>query len=112
MIRWCLAGKPDFRSNGGLALPQVGGPSNEPNKTLNRGSVISAASTGIAALLLIGGGTVHRQFYVPKDLDDDTQPKVDAHSNTADYFRNVDLIIIDVSTFQKCYIFLFRKLAC
>lgn len=48
IIRWILAGKP---------LPEAESLVQGPLK-LDRGSVISAASTGIAALLLIGGATV------------------------------------------------------
>ena len=67
--------------------------------SLKSGSVIAAASTGIAALLLIGGATVHRQFYVPNDVDDDTPPKINFESAGAQKLRDVELIIIDVCLF-------------
>ena len=63
---------------------------------LSYGSVISSASTGIAALLLIGGGTVHRQFSVPNDVEETTSPNVPFQSKKADQLRSTDLIIIDV----------------
>jgi hypothetical protein len=59
-------------------------------------SVISAASTGIAALLLIGGATAHRQFYIPNDVKWNTPPNLDYQSAGAQRFRDADVIIIDV----------------
>ena len=63
---------------------------------LIKGKVSASASTGIAALLLIGGGTVHRTFNVPNDVDEKTQPRINAESKRAEQIRNTDLIIIDV----------------
>ena len=86
LIRWCLAGKPDVTVlNGTQGIDHF-----------SSGSVISAASTGIAALLLIGGGTVHRQFSVPNDVDDLTPPRLSFESAGAKRLRDVDLLIIDV----------------
>ena len=81
---------------------------------LIKGKVSASASTGIAALLLIGGGTVHRNFNVPNDVDEKTQPRINAESKRAEQIRNTDLIIIDViycfARFQENYlIILFRK---
>jgi hypothetical protein len=58
--------------------------------------VIAAASTGIAALLLIGGATAHRQFYIPNDVNYRTPPNVNYESAGAQKFRDADVIIIDV----------------
>lgn len=59
--------------------------------------MITAASTGIASLLLIGGATAHSQFYVPNDVDDKTTPRISYESVGAQRFRNAELIIIDVN---------------
>ena len=81
-----------IKSSGGTDVRETA--SQQP--LLNKGKVAAAASTGIAALLLIGGGTVHRQFNVPNDVDDKTQPRMNAESKRAEQLRNADLIIIDV----------------
>lgn len=64
--------------------------------SLERGSVIASASTGIAALLLIGGATAHRQFFIPNDVDDKTPPSINVESTKAEQLRGANLIIIDV----------------
>jgi hypothetical protein len=66
--------------------------------------VIASASTGIAALLLIGGGTVHRNFHVPNDINAKSAPNVAWESKDAIRLRSAELIIIDVMVF--CF---FRK---
>ena len=81
-----------IKSSGGTDVRETA--SQQP--LLNKSKVAAAASTGIAALLLIGGGTVHRQFNVPNDVDEKTQPRMNAESKRAEQLRNADLIIIDV----------------
>jgi hypothetical protein len=88
LIRWCLAGKPSEENEEEQGHQELA--------VLKRGSVISSATTGVAALLLIGGGTVHRQFFVPNDVDEDTAPRISYESSSADRLRAVELIIIDV----------------
>ena len=68
----------------------------DDGNVFKRGSVVSAASTGIASLLLIGGSTVHRQFYVPNDLEDHTAPRLSHQSAMATKLQDTELIIIDV----------------
>ena len=58
---------------------------------------MACATTGIAALLLIGGGTVHRQFRIANEIDKNTPPRIKAESVDAERLRNAELIIIDVS---------------
>lgn len=67
--------------------------------SLKRSSVIASASTGIAALLLVGGATVHRQFFVPNDVTDDTKPNIGCETKKAAFLRELDLIIIEVFLF-------------
>jgi hypothetical protein len=88
-----LAGKPLIGRSQGQQGRQDG---QQAQPQLNKGSVLSAASTGIAALLLIGGGTVHRQFSVPNDVDDETAPRMGFQSAGARRLRAVELIVIDV----------------
>jgi hypothetical protein len=95
LIRWCLAGKPENVENDCHEWPQ--------SSTLNRGSVITAASTGIAGILLIGGGTVHSKFHVPNTVDTTTTPQVSWESAEAIRFRNAELIIIDVVLYTQIF---------
>ena len=96
LIRWCLAGKPLITADAEFPA----------SSSLCKGKVVSAASTGIAALLLLGGGTVHRQFNVPNDVDYKTAPRMNAESLMAERIRNSDLIIIDVCIKTYCFLFL------
>jgi hypothetical protein len=97
LIRWCLAGKPDDMQNDLChEWPQ--------NSALQRGCVITAASTGIAGILLIGGGTVHSKFHVPNTVDSTTTPQVAYESAEANHLRAAELIIIDVLLYNYiCY---------
>lgn len=118
LIRWCLSGKPmdvlplaasDRDDDSPLgASERDESRSHDDDKDLCRGSVIAAASTGIAGLLLIGGGTAHRHFCIPNDVDDKTPPKIAPHTTRAQQIRKADLIIIDVS-FCRIYNIFLRK---
>jgi hypothetical protein len=64
--------------------------------------ILPTASTGIASILLPGGATAHSTFWIPPDVDHDTQPRLDAHGPMAARLRRTDLIIIDeVSMFDR-----------
>uniref|UniRef100_A0A1I8AIP3 ATP-dependent DNA helicase n=1 Tax=Steinernema glaseri TaxID=37863 RepID=A0A1I8AIP3_9BILA len=56
---------------------------------------VTAASTGIAALLLEGGRTAHSTFRIANDVTDSDQSRVDWNSKLADMLRRSSLIIID-----------------
>ena len=98
VIRWCMAGKPFVGDlieglEDCYPTPEEEG---EDRMKLNRSYAMACASTGIAALLLIGGGTAHRLLRLPLNLKSDTESRVKTHSVDADRLRAADIIIIDV----------------
>lgn len=62
-----------------------------------RGSVCAAASTGIASLLLLGGATAHRQFFVPNDVTMKTPVTISAQGAKAEQLDRLQVIVIDVN---------------
>ncbi|XP_045468086.1 uncharacterized protein LOC123676313 [Harmonia axyridis] len=56
---------------------------------------IAVAFTGIAALLLKNGRTVHSTFRLPLDFNADTRSSITVQSEEAGYLRNLQLIIWD-----------------
>ena len=103
LIRWLLAGKPSFAGNPDLQTKQ----SNVLFQTLQRSSVIATASTGIAAMLLIGGGTTHRLLRIPNEIVLDGRTNVNANSVDAERIRAAEVIIIDVC-FLDYYLFFLK----
>lgn len=57
--------------------------------------VIACASTGIAALLLMGGTTAHRAFRIPEDVNREMPPRYAWERDDATRVRNADVLIID-----------------
>jgi PIF1-like helicase/Helitron helicase-like domain at N-terminus len=58
-------------------------------------TVISVASSGIAATLLTGGRTAHSKFRIPIDIHDNSTCAIGVRSELAAELRNTDLIIWD-----------------
>ena len=58
-------------------------------------SVIACASTGIAALLLMGGSTAHRAFRIPEDVNRDMPPRYAWETDDAKRVRDAEVLIID-----------------
>ena len=65
--------------------------------------VLSAASTGIAANLLIGGRTYHSLFKLPIPITETTTSSIKCNSQDAETLRKCKLIIIDESTMASCH---------
>ncbi|XP_076920327.1 uncharacterized protein LOC143581417 [Bidens hawaiensis] len=57
--------------------------------------VLSAASSGIASLLLSGGRTAHSRFHIPINLVEDSFCYIKPDSNLAYFLRETSLIIWD-----------------
>ena len=57
--------------------------------------VTACASSGIASILLKGGGTLHSKFKIPIEIEDDTICNIPRHSRLASQIRELDLIIWD-----------------
>ena len=58
-------------------------------------TVLSVASSGVAALLLHGGRTAHSVFKIPLDIDESSQCSVSPNSILAAQLRNVHILIWD-----------------
>uniref|UniRef100_A0A915E1L3 ATP-dependent DNA helicase n=1 Tax=Ditylenchus dipsaci TaxID=166011 RepID=A0A915E1L3_9BILA len=64
--------------------------------------VSSTATTGIAATLLINGGTLHSALRIGEDVDENAQPNINFESEYAKKLRDTRLFIIDeVSMLNK-----------
>ncbi len=66
--------------------------------------VICVASSGIAALLLIGGRTVHSTFKVPIEIHESSVCNIRKNSVLGDLIRAADLIIWDEAPMQHRHI--------
>lgn len=67
-------------------------------------SVITVASTGIAATLLINGRTYHSQFKLYPPITETTSSKIELSSKMqTDQLRNAKLIIWDEATMTPCH---------
>ena len=61
---------------------------------------LATASSGIAAILLMLGRTLHSRAKVPRKPAEDQPLNITAQSDTATLFRRADVIIID--TRRRC----------
>ncbi|XP_058122881.1 ATP-dependent DNA helicase PIF1-like [Anopheles ziemanni] len=64
---------------------------------------LATASSGIAALLLTGGKTVHSMFKLPLTLDDRSQCAITVQSKLADLIRQASLIVWDEASMGSRY---------
>lgn len=61
----------------------------------NKWDVMATASTGVAAMLLPNGATVHSRFYVPVGQDLSKESRMPYECQQASYLRKCRLILID-----------------
>ena len=69
-----------------------------------RKSVVVAATTGLAAILLEGGRTVHSTFGIPLEVSSDTISLIKHRTKKAQKLLQADLIIIDEASMLSCNI--------
>lgn len=69
----------------------------------SRRIVISVAWTGIAAMLLKGGRTVHSRFKMPLKLNEDSVCALSANSREAGHIKSAALIIWDEAPMASCF---------
>lgn len=76
------------------------------NKLLSEGQIVLVvASSGIAAVLILGGWTAHSMFKIPLDdaLHKDSVCSVPKNGHLAELFRRADLLIWDEVGMQHWY---------
>ena len=70
-----------------------------------RGEIaLAVASSGIAALLLVGGRTVHSRFKVPIPIENDSFCRIPAQSALADLIRRCKVIVWDEAPMASRYV--------
>jgi hypothetical protein len=69
------------------------------------GIAIAVASSGIAALLLVGGRTAHSTFKIPINIDADSTCNVPLGSDIAELIQHAKLIIWDEAPMAHKHIF-------
>ena len=70
----------------------------------NNRIALAVASSGIAALLLHNGTTVHHRFRVPLKVLENTTCKITVQSEAAELIRRTDLIVWDEAVMQHRYV--------
>ena len=66
---------------------------------------IATAMTGIAALLLDGGTTVHSRFGIPLDLDENSTSMLSVQSERAHIIKEARVIVLDEATMGHKFVF-------
>ena len=66
-------------------------------------SCIPVAWTGIAAMLLEGGRTVHNRFKLPIQLNETSVSSIKANSNEANFIKNCKVILWDEAPMSNKY---------
>jgi hypothetical protein len=66
--------------------------------------VLCVASSGIAALLIQGGRTVHSMFKVPLQINDESTCHIPKNSEMGELIRNADVVIWDEAPMQHHHI--------
>ena len=63
--------------------------------TANERHYVACAPTGIAALLLAGGRTIHNTFSIPITVQEETSSQMSYEHWQCERLRNADIIIVD-----------------
>ena len=72
--------------------------------TFDGKNVCATASSGVSAILLNGGGTIHSKFRLPQEIDEDTPCDITRQSKRAKEIRNMDVLIWDEAPMFSKYL--------
>jgi len=65
---------------------------------------IAAATTGIAAVVLLGGRTAHSAYKIPLNARPDMKPRLYAHLELGEAIKKADVLIIDEISMMHCHV--------
>ena len=72
---------------------------------LHNHGIIPTSSTGVSAIMMKGGKTVHSALFIPRDIDLDTVPQLQYQSYRAQQIREAKILIIDEITMLNKRVF-------